>query len=276
MQIKIDINTKQVQDALAKVPGQAQFAIRLGMNRTAVKARTAVVNEMKKVFDRPTPWVINSLRVAIATKAKPFAELAFKDKFGGFGISGHPNVESGRSMIEPHVYGGTRHFKVMEVRLLRSGLLPAGYNAVPGAAAKLDGNGNMSPGQITTLLNVLGAYTEAGYNKADYRTVKRLAKGGLKSSQYGQYGFVYWVKKVGSTTARSLHLQPGVYQRVSTSFGTTLKPVLIFVKRANYRQRLDFYGIAQATIDKEWPGEFSKAFDEAMSTALLKQQGSLL
>lgn len=262
MKINVSHNFPEVQAALAKAASQVPYALAVALNNTTKKAQSAVQAEMPRVFDRPTPWVLNSLRIKYATKTKLEAELAYKDK---------NSVENSRSMIEPHVFTGKRHFKAMEARLLSMGLMPAGYNAVPGAAAKLDAYGNMSPGQISQLLNVLGTYTEAGYNKANAKTVGRLAKGNAKKNIYG---FVYWVNKVGSTKAR--HLQPGVYQRVKTGFGSSLKPVLIFVKRANYKQRLDFFGIAQKTVDAVFTSEFDQAFDEALRTAMFKKQGSLL
>jgi hypothetical protein len=262
MQIKVDINIKEFQEAMKKAANQVPFALSVAINASAEKAKELVKAEMPRVFDRPTPWVLNSLRVKRSTKTNLTAELAYKDK---------NSVDNSRSMVEPHVFTGKRHFKAFEARLLNIGLIPAGYNAVPGEGANLDANGNMSQGQISQLLNVLGAYTEAGYNKADDRTVTRLAKGNKKKNIYG---FVYWVNKVGSTKAT--HIPPGVYKRVTTGFGTSLKPILIFVKRASYRKRLDFFGIAAKTINAELPGQFSKAFDEAMRTALLKDQGSLL
>lgn len=262
MQISISTNFTQVQAALQKAASQVPFALSTALNKTAAKAQDAVRKEMPRVFDRPTPWVLNSLRIKYATKSNLQAELAYKDK---------NSVESSRSMIEPHVFTGKRHFKAMEARLMAIGLIPAGWNAVPGAAAKLDANGNMGRGQISQLLNVLGSYTEAGYSKANDKTSARLARGNVKKNVYG---FVYWVNKVGSTKAT--HLPPGVYQRVKTAFGSSLKPILIFVKQANYKQRLDFFGVAQAVIDKEFPGEFDRAFDEALRTALLKSQGSLV
>lgn len=262
MQISIKHNIPEVQAALERAAGQVPFAQMTALNKTAAKAQEAVRKEMLQVFDRPTPWVLNSLRIKFATKSNLQAELAFKDK---------NSAESSASMIEPNVFGGKRHFKAMEARLLRIGLLPSGWTVVPGAAAQLDAYGNMSRGQISQLLNVLGTYTEAGYNKANAATRARLAKGNVKKNVYG---FEYWVNKVGSTKAR--HLQPGVYQRVKTGFGSSLKPILIFVKLASYKQRLDFFGIAQKTIDKEYAGQFNSAFDEAMRTALLKSQGSLL
>lgn len=262
MEIKIQTNIKEVQEALKKAASQVPFALSVAINASAEKAKELVRAEMPRVFDRPTPWVLNSLRVKRSTKTNLTAELAYKDR---------NSVENSRSMVEPHVFSGKRHYKAMEARLMHIGLLPAGYNVVPGAAAKLDANGNMSQGQISQVLNVLGTYTEAGYNKADSRTVARLAKGNKKKNQYG---FVYWVNRVGSIKAK--HIPPGVYQRVITGFGTSLKPILIFVKQAQYKHRLDFFGIAGKTINAELPREFTKAFDEAMKTAMLKAQGSLL
>jgi hypothetical protein len=263
MQISIDQQLAEISAAMDKSVKQAQFAMTVAINKSAVLAKDAVKREMASVFDRPTPWVLNSLRVKTATdRANPVANLAFKDK---------NSAESSRTMVAPHVDGGVRHYKAMEARLSSMGLMPKGWNAVPGAAASLDGYGNMSRGQISQLLNVLGTYTESGYNKANANTVKRLAKGNAKK---GVYGFAYWVNPVGSVKGR--HLQPGVYQRITTAFGSSLKPILIFVKRATYKQRIDFYGIAQDSVAKTFPGEFRSAFDEAMRTAFLTKQGSLL
>lgn len=262
MKINVTHNIPEVQAALERAASQVPFAMAVALNNTAEKSRLDVKTAMSNVFDKPTPWVLNSLRVKRATKSNPEAELAFKDR---------NSAESSRSMIEPHVFSGKRHFKAMEARLLAMGLMPAGYNVVPGAAARLDAYGNMSPGQISRLLNVLGTYTESGFNKANINTVKRLGKGNVKKNTYG---FEYWVNKVGSVKAR--HLQPGVYQRVKTGFGSSLKPVIIFVKQAAYKQRLNFFAITQATVDREFVGEFDRAFEEALRTARFNTQGSLL
>jgi hypothetical protein len=252
MQIKIDISgLDHVRKAMEEMPKKATYAAVKAMNTSLEWVETAVRKEMRQVFDRPTPWVLNSLRRKYAKPSNMVAELAFKD------INSEVNA---RTMIFPHVDGGKRRYKAMEARLMGIGLMPSGYNAVPGGAAKLDANGNMSRGQISQLLNVLGTYTESGFNKAGINTVKRLSKGNQKK---GVYGFMYWVNKVGSTKAR--HLQPGVYQRVKTGFGTSLKPILIFVKQANYKQRLDFYGITRRVFDQRFPGEFDRALEAEMS-----------
>ena len=263
MQIKITDNLDLLSKNLGRFQSQIPYALSVALNNTTEKARLAVRAEMPKVFDKPTPWVLNSLRVKRSTKTNLTAELAYKDR---------NSAESSRSMIEPHVFGGQRRYGALEARLNRIGLLPKGWNVVPGAAARLDTYGNMSRGQISQVLGVLGAYTEAGFNKANINTVKRLAKGNAKKNAYG---FVYWVNPVNRGIKGS-HLPPGVYQRLQPGFGSSLKPVLIFVEGAKYKKRLDFFGITQQVVDAELPAEFDKVLKVAVDTALLKQQGSLL
>lgn len=259
MKLTLDINTTQLQEALAASKAQFPYAMMVAVNKTAEQARSNVQVAMPKVFNKPTPWAINSIRIKYATKAALGAQLAFKDR---------NSVENSRTMVEPHVYSGQRAYKAMEARLWRANYLPQNYNVVPGGGAALDVYGNMSAGTITQILNVLGTYTEAGYNKANSKTVDRLKKGTKKT-----FGFTYWVNRVGS---RNTHLPPGVYKRVYTGFGTSLVPMLIFVKRARYKEVLDFYGIARTSFDKHFPGYFDTAWQQAMKTALLKDQGALL
>ena len=250
--------TDAVRAALAQSERQARFAMSVALNRTAVLAADAVRATMPNVFDRPTPWVIKSLRVSRSTKANLVAEIAYKDK----GLYG-----SSRTMIEPHVHHGVkRQHKAMEMRLQRAGHLPSGWYAVPGAAAKLDSYGNMSQGQISQLLNVMGTYTESGYNKANAKTSARLARGDAKK---GLAGFAYWINPVAGR--RQAGLPPGVYQRV----GARSRPVLVFVRNVSYRPRLDFYGVAGDVAKKELPAQFDKAFSDAMRTSILRRQGGL-
>ena len=266
MRIVVQHNIDSIIANLKNGQSQVAYATSVAINKTADLALRRVRAEMPKVFIKPTPWVLNSLRVKRSTKTNLTAELAFKDAW-----SSSAGEVGGKTMISPHVYGGGRAFKGFEVRLNRAGILPSGWFAMPGGAAKMDAYGNMNRGQITTLLNVLGTYTESGYNKANAKTLARFAKGNAKR---GIYGFAYWVNPVGLRNVG--HIPPGVYQRVQTPFGSSLKPILIFVKKAAYKKRLPFYELVQQVADVALPLEFGKAFDEAMKTALLKNQGTLL
>ena len=252
MQIKIDDNLPDVQRWIDALGPKALSAAREAINRSAEWAQTDVVRAMRRDFDRPVPFTLRSLRVFYAkTGPNPVATLWFRQR----------SADRDKLWAMPQIAGGSRDLKPMELRLQRVGLLPQGWFVVPGDAAPRDAYGNMSPGEISRILNVLGTFTEAGYNKADIRTVNRLRQGNAKK---GVYGFEYWVNPVGPRQAK--HLQPGVYRRVYTAFGTSLKPMLIFVSRARYRARLDFFGIVQATVGQRFPAEFDKALKSLLQT----------
>ena len=248
--LHLEINTLEV---LAKMESQAKqiaYATMVALNKTAEQAKSEILTEVDRVFDRPTPWTRNSLRIKYATKANLSAEVAFKDRAA---------TDASRSVLQPHAFGGKRHYKAFEARLLGMGILPSGWNAVPGAAAQLDGFGNMAQGQINQILNVMTSYAAGGGSK----TIDRLAKGNKKK---GVYGFEYFVLPPGANPPGK-HLPPGIYQRVATGFGTSLKPVLVFVKQANYKTRLDFYGIGQRVVDRDLQSNFKQAIEQAIATA---------
>ncbi len=253
MNINIAVNTKALDYAYNKAKDQVPYALSLTLNKIAKTAHTEIKNDMRRLFDRPTPFFINSLRINYASKSKLEASIGYKDR-GGAAYNDDP-------IVRPHVEGGNRSTKQMERRLQRSGYLPNDWQVVPGAGAKLDAYGNMSRGQITQMLNVLGTYTEAGYNKANAATRARLAKGTKKS-----YGFVYWVNPVGR--GRVAHLLPGVYQRVTTPLGSSLKPIIIFTRKGLYKPILDFYGTVQRVVDEQFDPVFTDSFNHALATSL--------
>lgn len=249
IRISIHHNFPQVQRAITDHGAKVRGAIREALNRTAEWAETDVRREMRKVFDRPTPYTLRSLRVYPANTANLRAVLWFRQR----------ETEDDESWAVAQIAGGLRRHKRMESRLRGAGLLPSGWMVVPGAAAPLDAYGNMSRGEISRILNVLGTFREAGFNKADVRTRERLAKGSRK-----QYGFVYWVNPVGSK--RGSHLLPGVYRRVSTPFGSSLKPLMIFIRTARYGRRLPFEAVVNRSTDRYFPVEFDKALQSLLTT----------
>ena len=107
MKITIQTEVEQARRKFANLSKQVDFAAAVALTKTVGVARTKVQASMRQVFHQPTPWVINSLRVKPATKAKLEAELAFKD------IN---SAVSSRTMVFPHVEGGQRRFKAMEAQ----------------------------------------------------------------------------------------------------------------------------------------------------------------
>lgn len=267
LKINVTHNFPQVSAAIASAKRQVPFALAIALNKTGEAAVKDLQTDMRRQFDRPTPFFMRSVRLSRASKTQPTPTASVQFTEDGY-WSGDPNS----SIARPHVFGEDRAIKPMERRLQSAGLMPTGWRVVPGGGADLDAYGNMSRGQVSLLLNVLGTYKEAGYNKANAKTRERLARGNAKK---GVYGFTYFVNPVGGQNRRGKHLLPGVYKRVATPFGSSLKPVLIFVPRTRYRKRLDMFGIVDRTIKREFGRQFDAAWAQAMRTARLSQQGSL-
>lgn len=258
MQLKITTNFPEVAKALEQFQRNARPALREALNRTAEWVATDIRREMPKVFNRPVPYTLRSLRVFYGTTANLSASVWFKQR----------GADLDKLWAATQVTGGRRETKPMEKRLQAAGILPPGWFVVPGKGAPLDAYGNMSPGEISRILNVLGTFREAGFNTADFRTKNRLRKGTKKA-----YGFAYWVNPVGST--RAAHLPPGIYRRTYTGFGQAVSPMLIFVKSASYRPRLNMQSIAQQTIAKRFPAEMDRAlrsFTATGSASLFRRQ----
>jgi len=238
---------EDVQDLLREIGNQAPYVMARTISRTAVKVKEAEVDEMRKVFDRPTPYTLSGVYAKTANKSDLTARVWLKDK---------SQAGKGTAAVDflwPQVHGGDRQLKRFEKALEYAGVLPRGYYCVPGQAAQRDQYGNMNKGQITQLLS----YFQAMHDERAWMTDKRkkkLAKG-TKSAR----GYAYFFMPPGK------HLHPGIYQRTAFAWGSAVKPVVIFVKRTRYEKRLDFYGVGQSTVDKVWQDEFYQAFDDAIA-----------
>lgn len=232
---------------------QVSFAAMRALNAAAYKASQETVAEIARVFDRPTPWVRRSVRYVKARRDRLEASVDFD-------FWGNKQGVTVSNVLEAEIYGGVRKLKRHEQAMRRIGVLPDGMAIVPGSAAQLDQYGNMSPGQINQILSFFGGFGEQGY-KANMtgKGKARLAKGNRKK---GTQGFAYF-----ALARRHGRLLPGVYQRFQFSWGSAVKPIMIFVHRPQYRIRLQFYRVAEAAATKEFNAKFPVFLDEAMRTA---------
>ena len=219
----------------AKIQKQLSYAIVVALTRTANQAKTAVRAEMVRVFDRPTPYTLNSLMVTPATKGKLSAELGFK-MFGGT-----PPLK----FLGPEIFGGARNIKRFERAIgARAGFVSA---LAPAAGAKIDKYGNVSTGQIGQILSQLRARSDPQMNE----TAQSRGKKGAGAARYFALG--------------SAHggLKPGVYMRK----GRKIIPVFHVIAAPSYRPRLKFYDVAIGRMVEAFPQEFARAFDGAMASA---------
>jgi len=240
------------------------FATARALTRTAQEVKAAERQEMERKLDRPTPYTLNSLFVRPATKTDLNARVWIKDEAG----KGTP----ANRFVGPNVEGGGRNAKRFERALQATGLMPREWRAVPAEAAQIDRFGNMAASQIRMLLSYFqSAEMRAGYSgNMTARRKGAIAKGNVKR---GTRGVVYFVshgkgQRVGASSwknGRNQNLPAGIWQRTSFgSLGTAIKPVVLFVRTAQYQSRLDFYGVAQRVSAARFEDNFKASLDAAV------------
>lgn len=269
--MKISVKIDGLDALQAKLRGLADGKIKAAavsaLNVAARVGAEETKKAMAQTFDRPTPWVVGGVRYVKARKDKLEASIDF-DQWGN-----KTNVTVGK-VLQAEIFGGQRKHKRHEIALQRAGILPPGMFITPGPAAIKDQYGNMAASQIVQIVSWFqGFETHKGtrQNMVDKTKMKIMA--GRKIKGVKQRGFELFVlsEKVGK-------LPPGIYirkdynseegKRVAHLSHGGARAVMFFVKSANYKRRLDFYGIAEkAAIAK-----FNEAFP-AYLDQLLKERG---
>lgn len=266
----LTIGAKVVMDdvlrALESAQSQIPFATAKGLTDTIKQVKEAEVREMRKVFQAPTPYTINSLFIRPATKARLEASTWLK-------TGNRP-----QHYLLPQIQGGPRPLKRFEQRLVMNGLMRPDQRAVPAAGARLDAYGNMSRGQIVQILSQLrtavvqGDFSNATNSKrsrAKRQAVAYFVSHGTGSRRAGYQG------ARGRGVIYEQHLPAGVWARYQFAWGSSVKPVLLFVSGARYTQRFDFFGVAERTIEARLRINMGNAVTHALRTARLSVQGGL-
>lgn len=267
--MKISVKIDGLDALQAKLRGLADSKIKVAavaaLNDAAYVGAQATKKTMAQVFDRPTTWVMGGVRYVKARSDKLEASIDF-DQWGN-----KTNVTVGH-VLAAEIVGGHRKYKRHEIALQRAGILPPGMFIVPGEAADIDQFGGMKGAQIVQILSWFSALQEVGNrsNMTDATRDKR--RKGTKKTQAFEF---FYVAPGARRTYQSANgkqgshkMQPGIYKRVITAFGSAIRPVMIFVRSPIYKRRLDFYGIAE----KAARAEFDRAFPMYLDK-LLKERG---
>jgi hypothetical protein len=247
MNFSIDTSAaKRMASDVRAISRQAAFANVVALTRTAVEIKAAEQEEMRSVFDRPTPFTLNAIYVKAATKSDPEARVGIKDGSGVAARTVPPN-----KYLAAEVEGGGRRLKSFEKRLQDAGAMPRGWFAVPGSAARLDGNGNLGRGQITAILSQLRSSGFVFPTTNDKRAIANFRRSVTRAG--GQY--------FALPVARG-KMPPGIYLRAESAFGRAApRLVVLFVKSVAYRRLLDFDGVARRTAEVF----FDAKLDEALA-----------
>jgi hypothetical protein len=242
LKISVSLDISKALARLNAAREQVPFATALALTKTAQAVQGDLVDAMKKVFKSPTPFTMNSLYVKSAKKSDLTAYVWVKDRQ--------------RRYLLTEIEGGPRSVKGFESLLIRSGVMPSGWYAVPASGAPLDQYGNVSGALIGKLLSQLQSARDSLQNES-------LAKKQRRNRRNNQIGSFFAVQ-VGQTS----HLRPGIYMRQSMTARGGLVPIFMFVSRApSYRARFDFYGVGAAMARQRFPLEFDRAITVALRTA---------
>lgn len=235
MKIEIQSNSLAVKDYFDKLAQKhLPYARFQAVNKLAFLVKDATITDMKTIFDRPRPdYTLQALDVIKArytdwkSQQQVSAKVLVTDYKGQDKYLGH------------HFTGDDRAFKRFEARLKYANILPAGMWAVPGQAMPLDQYGNANRSALTQILRYLQAFNFIG----DSQNMKAQGKARFakKNSRVGS-GFEVIVSQGKGTrgpNGRVQSLPAGIYYRYSFASGSSLKPMLIFVKRrGGYKRRV--------------------------------------
>lgn len=248
IQVKVH-GLESLKTKLASAPRQIAYATALALTKTAKMVEEKQKREMRDVFDRPTPYTLSSTYTKSAAKDNLVAEVGLKN----YASKATPAVK----FLQPQVRGGSRRMKRFEKALQSVGAMPAGFRAVPGAAAQRDKFGNIKPSQIVQILSWFKAFPDAGY-KANMSDKRRAS---LQKGSKTRQGFAYFAGRPGN------RLPDGIWQRFAFAKGSAIKPVIIFVRNANYKAIYDFDYVSRKVADRELPDQINAAVAEALRTA---------
>lgn len=213
---------------LGATQDQVPFATALALTRTASKVKEAERAEMARVFDRPRPWTLNSLRTKSATKRDLRAEVWFREF-----------PQSANKYLGPQVFSGERLLKRSEEQIARKNTAAQGKFFVPGQRAKLDRYGNVSRGALVRIISDLQVSSDSTQNRNADKKAGRYFLGSPGKAPLG----VYLRKDDGG-----------------------VEPVFIAVDKPMYKKLFPFFEVGGQTARRELLTEFDRAVKQAMAS----------
>lgn len=231
---------------------QLPMAIAVTLTRTARLARERLVAKMSSFFQNPVRATITAPRYKAARKSDPVikSEVFILDEGSGKALSP-------AKWLGTEVQGGPRRDKRLEVALRMKGILPAGMQVVPGdQAPELDPHGNFRGAFVTRLLSQLQGHWQAGYSANETAASKKRAKGTRRDVFAGR--------------PKGRNLPFGVWERIDSAFGKTLRPIMVFTKAGRYQKRMPLLETVELVNRQETADHLRQALADAVRTSGFK------
>ena len=287
MQIDVRVDLKNAERYLQGLrKDQVPFATAYALTQTAKDSQQRIVDDMRRSFDRPKPFTLNGTFVSPATKSRLEATVKLKD---GYARGGGENSKRGTpdKYLRAQVQGGARRNTAFERMLIHNGLMPPGYFAIPTNLAPRDAFGNVPPGYYTRIMSQLGVGDEfQRARKGKQKPRRAMSVGPIKRKQQDASKRAakeakaratkllkpkatpkYPIFNVYPKREKNKHLTPGIYERLTSGFGKTLRPLFIYVdKPPTYKVRLEFDRIVRDTIALRLRANFERGYALADAT----------
>lgn len=268
IEIKVRSNIDEAVRRYGVAESQVDFGAARALTWTGKEIREAEQREIASVIHNPTAYTLRSLYLKPATK---------RDLRAIVWLKGDPYAQH---YMLPLIEGGERKMKRFERRLQMLGYMRADERAVPGQGVQLDTYGNISRGLIVKILSQLktavvqGDFsnaTNSKRSKAKRANVQYFVSQGPGSQRAAFVGRVKGgAKKAGSAQQQ---LPRGVWERRQHAWGSSVRPVLLFVPQHRYRKLLRFFEVAQRVLQTRLPVNIDKSMSDVMRTARFEVKG---
>lgn len=247
--VNVRSDSRALLKALKGNQKQISIATSIALTKTAKQIQREEVGEMKRVFDRPTQYTLNGLYIKPSTKTNLEARIGIKNDV----FKGTP----AEKYLLPNIIGGQRKLKRFERAFIAKGIMPEGYNAVPGAGAKLDNFGNVPAKFIVQILSFLGAFSNVGFSaNSTQKTRDRFLK--TQAKRVGGANVAYFVVNTKS------RIPMGIYQRTVFGLGSSIKPIFVFVKSSTYNSKFNFLQKADEVNRKFFPLYLAESVQQSL------------
>jgi hypothetical protein len=254
----------EIKRTIQAVEKHLIFAEAQALNAVGKAIQTALTDEIKRVFDRPTPLTQRSVK---------FWPAGRKDKFTGERILeavvfiqdelGNKQKNPPARYLRPQVEGGKRDIKQFEFRMMAGHgghgrtLFPGHGFLVPTRTTPLDKYGNVSGPTIIRMLSDLKAFNTSGFN-ANVTKRSKIKRGYGRRKATAKYEFVFGQLK--NKPGLGIWRRDNATQEITPYF--RWKP-----EQKGYKKRFKIHDIAQEVATEQFPLFFKDQLKYAIRTA---------
>lgn len=234
------VGLKKVGKGLSDLPKQIRFATAVALTRTAKDVHAELGHEMRRVFERPTPFTLKS-HFWVSAKAKDLDNQSSRVGIKDFAGKGTP----AEKYLRAQVFGGERDQKRFEKWM---GGASGGRNLylVPGPGAKLDSFGNVRRGVYVKVMSALKTHPDP--------LAHRTATSRKRNKRLQEF-FIGEPRGVGRSK--------GIYERKRKKISL----LFIFATKPRYKKRYKFYEVGEKKADKVYDDHFKREYRKALISA---------